>query len=150
MKAGRSKIKAPADSVSSERSPPGSEMAASSLHSQRMQGARVLSGGLLYKGTNPIHVVFTLSGLITSVQFSRSVMSDSFHPMDCNTPGLPIHHQFLEFTQTHIHQVSDDAIQPSHPLLSPSPPAFNLSQPSGGLSIGVSVSASVLPMNTQD
>ena len=48
--------------------------------------------------------------------------------MNCSTPGLPIHHQLLEFTQTHIHQVSD-AIQPSHPLLSPSPPALNLSWP---------------------
>ena len=47
--------------------------------------------------------------------------------MDCSTPGLPVHHQLLEFTQTHVHRVGD-AIQPSHPLLSPSPPAFNLSQ----------------------
>ena len=45
--------------------------------------------------------------------------------MDCSTPGLPVHHQLLEFTQTHIHRVSD-AIQPSHPLSSPSPPAPNL------------------------
>ena len=49
-------------------------------------------------------------------------------PMNCSTPGLPVHHQFPEFTQTHVHQVSD-AIQPSHPLLSPSPPAPNPSQP---------------------
>ena len=42
-------------------------------------------------------------------------------PMDCSTPGLPVHHQLPEFTQTHVHQVGD-AIQPSHPLLSPSPP----------------------------
>ena len=48
-------------------------------------------------------------------------------PMDCSTPGLPVHHQLSEFTQTHVHWVSD-AIQPSHPLSSPSPPAFNLSQ----------------------
>ena len=41
-------------------------------------------------------------------------------PMNCSTPGLPVHHQLLEFTQTHVHRVSD-AIQPSHPLLSPSP-----------------------------
>ena len=45
--------------------------------------------------------------------------------MNCSTPGLPVHHQFPEFTQTHVHRVSD-AIQPSHPLLSPSPPAPNL------------------------
>ena len=48
-------------------------------------------------------------------------------PMNRSTPGLPVHHQLLEFTQTHVHWVSD-AIQPSHPLLSPSPPAPNPSQ----------------------
>ena len=50
--------------------------------------------------------------------------------MDCSTPGLPVHYQLPEFAQTHVHWVSD-AIQPSHPLLSPSPPAFNLSQHQG-------------------
>ena len=79
--------------------------------------------------------------------------------MNCTTPGLPVHHQLPEFTQTHVHQVSD-AIHPSHPLSSPSPPVPNPSQhqslpmsqlfPWGGQSIGVSASASVLPMNTQD
>ena len=80
--------------------------------------------------------------------------------VDCSTPGLPVHHELLEFTQTHVQWISD-AIQPSHPLSSPSPPSFNLSQhqslfkwvsssPSGGQSIGVSASASVLPVNTQD
>ena len=49
------------------------------------------------------------------------------NPMNRSTPGLPVHHQLPEFTQTHVHRVSD-AIQPSHPLSSPSPPAFNLSQ----------------------
>ena len=48
-------------------------------------------------------------------------------PMDCSMPGLPVHHQLPELAQTHIHRVGD-AIQPSHPLSSPSPPAFNLSQ----------------------
>ena len=48
-------------------------------------------------------------------------------PMDCSTPGFPVQHQILELAQTHLQQVSD-AIQPSHPLSSPSPPAFNLSQ----------------------
>ena len=47
--------------------------------------------------------------------------------MDCSTPGFPVHHQLLEFSQTHVHWVGD-AIQPSYPLSSPSPPAFNLSQ----------------------
>ena len=51
-------------------------------------------------------------------------------PMNCSTPGLPVHHQLLEFTQTHAHQVGD-AIQPSHPLLSPSPPTPNPSQHQG-------------------
>ena len=50
--------------------------------------------------------------------------------MDCSTPGPPVHHQLPEFTETHVHRVSD-AIQPSHPLLSPSPPALNLSQHQG-------------------
>ena len=51
-------------------------------------------------------------------------------PMDCSMPGFPVHHQLAEFAQSHIHWVSD-AIQPSHPLSSPSPPAFNLSQNQG-------------------
>ena len=51
-------------------------------------------------------------------------------PMDCSTPGLPVHHQLLEFTQIHVHRIGD-AIQPSHPLSSPSPPTFNLSQHQG-------------------
>ena len=51
-------------------------------------------------------------------------------PMNCSTPGLPVHHQLLEFTQTHVHRVGD-AIQPSHPLSSPSPPAPNPSQHQG-------------------
>ena len=54
-------------------------------------------------------------------------MSDFCNPMDCSTPGFPVHHQLLELTQTHVHWVGD-TIQPSHPLSSPSPPAFNLSQ----------------------
>ena len=79
-------------------------------------------------------------------------------PMDCSTPGFPVLHYLLELVQTHVHRDSD-AIQQSHPLLPPSPPAFNLSQhqglflmsqlfTSGGQSIGASVS--VLPMNIQD
>ena len=51
-------------------------------------------------------------------------------PMNRSTPGLPVHHQLLEFTQTHVHRVSD-AIQPSHPLMSPSPPAPSPSQHQG-------------------
>ena len=51
-------------------------------------------------------------------------------PMESSTPGFSVHHQLLELAQTHVHSVSD-AIHPSHPLLSPSPPAFNLSQHQG-------------------
>ena len=79
-------------------------------------------------------------------------------PMNRSTPGLPVHHQLLEFTQTHVHRVSD-AIQPSHPLSSPSPPAPNPSQHQsfpmsqlftwGGQSTGVSALAAFLPKNTQ-
>ena len=52
------------------------------------------------------------------------------NPMDCSMPGLPVHHQLPELAQTHVHRVSD-AIQPSYPLSSPSPPAFNLFQHQG-------------------
>ena len=80
--------------------------------------------------------------------------------MDCSTAGFPVYHQLPELSLTHVHLVGD-AIQPSHPLSSPSPPAFNsfprsgsfpVSQffISGGQDIGVSASASLLPMNTQD
>ena len=77
--------------------------------------------------------------------------------MDCSTPGFPVLHYLPEFAQTHVHWVGD-AIQPSHPLSSPSPPALSLSQhqglfqwvsSSGGQSIGASASASVLPRRTQ-
>ena len=53
-----------------------------------------------------------------------------YDPMDCSTPGFSVHHQLPEFAQTHVYWVGD-AIQPSYPLSSPSPPAFNLSQPRG-------------------
>ena len=79
--------------------------------------------------------------------------------MDCSMPGFPVHHQIPELAQTHIHRVSD-TIQPSHPLSTPSPPAFNLSQHQG-LFQWVNLcsrwpkywslaSASLLPMNIQD
>ena len=51
-------------------------------------------------------------------------------PMDSSIPGIPVHHQLPEFTQTHVHRVGD-TIQPSHPLSSPSPPTFNFSQHQG-------------------
>ena len=65
--------------------------------------------------------LFLHSAQFSSVAQSCPTLCD---PMNHSTPGLPVHHQLLEFTQTHVHQVSD-AIQPSHPLSSPSPPAPN-------------------------
>ena len=82
------------------------------------------------------------------------------NPRDCSMPGFPVHYKLLEPTLTHVHCICD-ATQPSHPLLSPYPPPFNPSQhqslfqicqlfASGGQSIGVSASASVLLVNIQD
>ena len=68
--------------------------------------------------------IIPLSDQIRSVAQSCLTLCD---PMNRSTPGLPVHHQFPEFTQTHVHRVGD-AIQPSHPLSSPSPPAPNPSQ----------------------
>ena len=68
--------------------------------------------------------LYTFSVQFSSVTQSCPTLCD---PMNRGTPGLPVHHQLLEFTQTHVHRVSD-AIQPSHPLSSPSPPAPNPSQ----------------------
>ena len=65
-----------------------------------------------------------------SVQFSSSVVSDSLRPHESQHTRPPVHHQLPEFTQTHVHRVGD-AIQPSHPLSSPSPPAFSPSQHQG-------------------
>ena len=70
--------------------------------------------------------------LSSSAQFSSvtQLCLTLCDPMNCSTPGLPVHTKFPEFTQTHAHQVGD-AIQPSHPLLSPSPPAPNPSKHQG-------------------
>ena len=96
------------------------------------------------------------------VQFSSVAQSclTLCNPMYCSMPGFSVLHQLLKPAQTHVHQVGD-ATQPSHPLSSPSSFSYNLSQhqglskmsqffTSGGQSIGVSASASVLPMNIQD
>ena len=61
---------------------------------------------------------------ILYIQFSS--VASLCHPMDCSMPGFPVHHKLPELAQAHVHRVGD-AIQPSHPLLSPSPLAFNLS-----------------------
>ena len=75
---------------------------------------------------------FQMSQLFASVQFSSvaQLCLTLCDPMDCSTPGLDVRHQLPEFTQTNVHWVSD-AIQPAHPLSSPSHPAFSLSQHQG-------------------
>ena len=96
----------------------------------------------------------------SSVHFSRSVVSDSLWPHETQHPGLAVHHQFPESTQTYVRCVSD-AIQPSHPLSPPSPPALNLPQHQGLFKwvssshqvakiLEVSASTSVPPVNTQN
>ena len=96
-----------------------------------------------------------------SVQFSSiaQLCLTLCNPVNRSTPGLPVHHQLSAFTQTHMRRVGD-AIQPSHPLSSPSPPAPNPSQHQsfpmsqlfarGGQSTGASALASFFPMNIQD
>ena len=77
-------------------------------------------------------ILFTKFAMALSVQFSSVTQScpTLCDPMDCSMPGFPVHHQLPDLTQTHVHQVGD-AIQPSHPLLSPLSPAFNLSHNQG-------------------
>ena len=73
-----------------------------------------------------MHVCVHVCGVSSVAQLCPTL----YDPLDCSTPGLPLHHQLLESTQTHVHQVGD-TIQTSHPLSSPSPPTFNLSQHQG-------------------
>ena len=100
-------------------------------------------------------LTYWFSQSVSSVTQSCPALCD---PMNHSTPGLPVHHQLPEFTQTHVHRVSD-AIQPSHPPSSPSPPAPNPHQHQslfqwvnfawGGQSTGVSASASFPPKKSQ-
>ena len=87
-------------------------------------------------------------------------MSNSLRPMDCSMPGFPAHHQLTDLAQTHVYRLGD-TIKPSHPLSSPSPPTFNLSQHQGLFQwvssshqvakvLGASASASVFPMDILD
>ena len=95
---------------------------------------------LLYEKTSLVLsfnllILFSMSNLLLnlSVNLNSSVAQSCptlCDPIECSTPGLPVHHQLLEFTHTHVHWVGD-ATQPSHPLSSPSPPALNLSQNQG-------------------
>ena len=112
--------------------------------------------------TTSCRVYYPTSLYISIIQFSSGTQLGQTlcNSMDYSTPRFPVYHQLLEFTQTNVHCVGD-AIQPSHPLSSPSPPAFQscpgsgyfpMSQSfaSGGQSIGVSASVPVLPMNIQN
>ena len=113
----------------------------------------------IFSSEQGIHITWVFEQIccFPSVAQSCPTLCD---PMDCSTPGFPVHHHLPELAQTHVHWVSD-AIQPSHPLPSPSPPAFNQSFPvsgsfpvnqffvSGGHSIGASASALAFPMNIQ-
>ena len=110
----------------------------------------------IYVIMNYCVTVYILYFIFSSSSVAQSCLT-LCDPMDYSMPGLPVHHQLLELAQTHVHHVGD-AIQPSHPLLSPSPPTFKLSQHQDLFqwirsshqveSIGASVS--VLPVNIQD
>ena len=127
------------------------------MHNNDSDSALELS--LLIPGSLSLMVAFW--GCMSYAQFSSVAQScpTRWDPMNCSMPALPVYHQLPEFTQTHVHWVGD-AIQTSYPLLSPSPPALNLSQHQGLFQwvrslhqvakVLVSASTSVLPMNTQD
>ena len=108
--------------LAGERDDFGSYMTQISIHKRK--GAWILKSPLGGESSTDPKYLFYLSVQFSSVTQLCLTLCD---PMNCSTPGLSVHHQLSESTQTHVHQVSD-AIQPSHPLLSPSPPAFNLSQ----------------------
>ena len=134
--------------------------------SPALQGGCLTTGpsGKLLPGRSLTTILCSLSmcqvvslALWISVQFSSVAQSclTLCDPMNRSTPGLPVHHQLPESTETHVHQV-DDAIQPSHPLIPfsscpqsfPASGSFPMSQlfASGGQSVGVSASTSVLPI----
>ena len=93
---------------------------------------QIMDGFELWCWRRLLRVPWTASRSNQSVQFSSVAQScpTLCDPMNCSTPGLPVHHHLPEFTQTHVHRVRD-AIQPSHPWSSPSPPALYLSQHQG-------------------
>ena len=98
------------------------------------QGKEIEENNRMGKTTDLFKKIRDTNGTFhaSSVQFSSVAQSrlTLCNPTNCGMPGLPVHYQLLEFTQTHVHWVGD-AIQPSHPLSSRSPPAFNLSQHQG-------------------
>ena len=103
-------------------------------HSNGFLKESMLSGK---KTTSPVFLSFLFCIIIRALTHTPfcccSVVQaylTLYDPMECSTPGFPVFHQFPELAQTHVHRISD-AIQPSHPLLSPSPSAFSLSQHQG-------------------
>ena len=88
--------------------------------------------GFIHIALYPFLITKEKEVIHASVQFSSAtqLFLTLCNPMDCSTPGFPVHHQLPEFAQIHVHHVNG-AIQPSHPLSSPSPPVFNLSQHQG-------------------
>ena len=112
-------------------SPPGSSVRGDSPGKNTGVGCHALLQGIfLTQGSNPglPHCLAHSKCYIRILLFTQLCLT-LFNPMDCSTPGFPVHH-LLELAQTHVHCISD-AIQPSHPLSSPSPSAFNLSQHRG-------------------
>ena len=120
---------------------PGSSVLGDSPGKNTGVGCHALLQGIFpTQGSNPglLHcrqILYHLShqgNPASSVQFSSvaQLCPTLCNPMDCIMPGFLVHHQLPELTQTHVHQVGD-AIQPSHPLSSPFPPVFNLSQHQG-------------------
>ena len=116
-------------------SPPGSSVCGDSPGKNSGVGCHALLQGIFPTQKMNLHLLHLLHWLVGSlppghlVQFSSVAQScpTLCDPMNCSMPGLPVHHQLPEFTQTHVHRVGD-AIQPSHPLPSPSPSALNPSQ----------------------
>ena len=92
----------------------------------------LLLGRKAMTNLNSILLYYIITFTLHIIQFSSVAQSCPIlcNPMNCSTPGLPVHHQLPEFNQTHVHRVGD-AIQPFHPPSSPSPPVFNLSQHQG-------------------
>ena len=93
-------------------------------------GRRSLYKGKCIQDRRQCHQGQKISDNLKAIQSVTQLCPTLGDPMSCSMPGSPVHHQLLELIQTHVHQVSD-AIQPSHPLLSPSPLAFNLLQHQG-------------------
>ena len=106
----------------------GIEINSGYLHDQNWEFSRItlkMSITHIFKNLNKL--VWLISSQFSSVAQSCPTLCD---PRECCMPGFPVHHQLLELAQTHVHPVRD-AIQPSHPLSSPSPPTFNLYQHQG-------------------